>query len=151
LFQGGTLVNNTIADNGDIGVLATAVTNTASISLTNNIIVSHTVGISVSEEATATVRYTLWHGNGTDIAGPGVITHTHPVFGAPAFVDPSMHDYHITIGSAARDAGDPAGVPPAPDHDADGVARPQGMAVDLGAYEWRGYWLSLPLVAKDSP
>jgi hypothetical protein len=34
------------------------------------------VGISVTEGAEATVSYTLWHGNGTDIAGDGVITHT---------------------------------------------------------------------------
>ncbi len=35
--------------------------------------------------AAATLRYTLWHGNGTDIAGAGAISHTHPVTGAPAF------------------------------------------------------------------
>jgi parallel beta-helix repeat protein len=141
----GTLTNNTLYDNGEIGVL---VGGGAPLTLTNNIIVSHTVGISVTEGATATVRYTLWHDNDTDIGGGGTISHTQPVYGDPAFVAPSGHDYHLTIGSAARDAGDPAGVPPAPDHDRDDVARPQGMAVDIGAYEWRGYYQYLPLVAK---
>jgi hypothetical protein len=94
------------------------------------------------------VDYTLWHDNGVDIGGAGLVTQTHPVTGSPAFVDPSADDYHLTIGSAARDAGDPAGVPPAPDHDADGVIRPQGAAADIGAYEWKGYWKRLPLVLK---
>ncbi|MBM3135440.1 MAG: hypothetical protein FJZ89_09220, partial [Chloroflexi bacterium] len=144
LPQGGTVVNNTIANNGDIGVLVTGST----LTLTNNIVVSHTVGISVTEGATATVSYTLWHGNDTDITGTGTFTHTHPVTGSPAFVNPAADDYHLTLASAARDRGDPAGVPPAPDHDADGVSRPQGPAVDLGAYEWRGHWWYLTLVTK---
>jgi hypothetical protein len=70
------------------------------------------------------------------------------VYGAPAFADPAAGDCHLTIASPARDAGDPAGVPPAPDHDADGVARPQGPAVDIGAHEWKGWWQSLPLVMR---
>jgi photosystem II stability/assembly factor-like uncharacterized protein len=143
----GVVVNNTLVGNGDTAILVDQ-WNITPITLTNNIVVSHTVGISVTEGATATVRYTLWNGNGTDIAGGGTISHTHPVTGAPAFVDPAADDYHIGVGSAARDAGDPAGVPPAPDHDADGVARPQGPAVDLGTYEWRGHWWYLPLVFK---
>ena len=73
---------------------------------------------------------------------------THPVIGDPAFVDPAADDYHLTIASAARDAGDPAGVPPAPSHDADNVPRPQGPRVDIGAYEWKGHWLHLPMVFR---
>jgi len=68
------------------------------------------------------------------------------VTGAPDFVDPEAGDYHIDNGSVARDAGDPTGVTPAPNHDSYGVSRPQGLQVDLGAYEWRGYWLYFPLV-----
>ncbi len=94
------------------------------------------------------MRYTLWDGNDTDIDGGGVVTHTHPVSGDPAFVAPSDHDYHLTIDSAAGDAGDPAGVPPAPKLDPDGITRPHGMAVDISAYEWQGYYQYLPLVAK---
>jgi hypothetical protein len=152
LFLGQTrrtaVTNNTLAGNsGNSGVFVGPL-NDPPIVFTNNIVVSHTEGIRV-DEATLTVRYTLWHGNDTNIAGSGTITHTHPVTGTPAFADPAVDDYHITIGSAARDAGDPAGVPPAPPTDRDDVPRPQGLAVDLGAYEWRGYWLYLPLAMKD--
>ena len=120
----------------------------SNVTLVNTILVGHSVGISVGQGTTATVRYTLWQGNDTDIGGTGLVTHTHPVIGNPAFVDPAVDNYHLTAVSAARDAGDPAGVPPAPDHDADGVLRPQGPAVDLGAYEWQGHLLYLPLVYK---
>jgi hypothetical protein len=146
----GVVVNNTLAGNGDTAILVDQ-WNITPITFTNNIVVSHTVGITVTEGATATVRYTLWGGNGTDIAGGGTISHTHPLTGSPAFVNPAADDYHLTIGSAARDAGDPAGVPPAPPVDLDGVSRPQGPAVDLGAYEWRGHWLYLPLAFKRWP
>jgi hypothetical protein len=79
------------------------------------------------------------------------------VTGNPALVNAAAGDYHLSLASAARDAGDPAGVPPAPNHDADGMDRPQGPAVDLGAYEWFGSWLypskysgpRLPLVTKE--
>jgi len=145
--QGGVVTNNTLAGNSDAAILVDQ-WNITPITLTNNIVVSHTVGISVTEGATATVRYTLWHGNDTDIGGGGVISHTHPVTGVPAFKNPAAGDYHIGVGSAAVNAGDPAGVPPAPPVDRDGVARPQGLAVDLGAYEWRGHWWYLPLMFK---
>jgi hypothetical protein len=144
--QDGAVVNNTVIDNGHHGITAGGLNTT--LSLVNNIVVSHTVGLVVQERVTATVRYTLWRGNGAGITGSGVVSHTHPVTGSPAFADAASRDYHLTSGSAARDAGDPAGVPPAPNYDADGVARPQGPAVDLGAYEWRGYLRYLPLVAR---
>jgi photosystem II stability/assembly factor-like uncharacterized protein len=144
----GVVTNNTFSRNGDTGILV-GPGSTPNITITNNIVVNHTVGISVTEGVSATVRYTLWDANGTDIAGGGVISHTHPVTGAPAFADPAGHDYHLTGFSAAIDSGDPTGVPPAPPQDLDGVTRPQNLRVDLGAYEWRGSRLFFPLMYKN--
>ena len=146
MAERGVVTNNTFAGNSDSAIFNYEWT--TPVTFTNNIVVNHTVGISVSERSTATVRYTLWHGNGVDIAGPGTVNQTHPVTGDPAFADAAAHDYHLTTASAALDAGDPAGVPPAPPEDLDGVSRPQGPDVDLGAYEWRGRWQYLPLVMK---
>jgi hypothetical protein len=113
--EGGVVTNNTFAENSDAAIVVA--TWTTPVTFTNNIVVSHTVGISVSQESTATVRYTLWDGNGANIAGPGAISQTHPVTGTPGFARPADDDYHLTVGSAAINAGDPAGVPPAPDRD----------------------------------
>ncbi|MBI4557819.1 MAG: right-handed parallel beta-helix repeat-containing protein [Candidatus Hydrogenedentes bacterium] len=55
------------------------------------------------------------------------------VEGAAAFVNASNADFHLTADSPARDAGLATD---APEVDFDGVARPQGSAVDVGAYEF---------------
>jgi len=74
------------------------------------------------------------------------------VFGVPAGL--AAGDYRLGAGSAAIDAGDQAGVPPAPPVDMDGDARPIAGRVDIGADEsyergaWRWY---LPLVANFGP
>ena len=50
----------------------------------------------------------------------------------PLFVDATAHDYHLQAGSPAIDHG---AVSLAPAADADGLPRPQGAGVDVGAYE----------------
>lgn len=149
----GVLTNNTLAENaGGSGQGIHIQTEYAAITLTNNIIVSHTVGVTVEAGATVWANYTLWHGNGTDVGGPGTWTNAHPVYGDPCFVDPAGGDYHILAGSAARDTGDPVGVPPAPSTDIDGDTRPLGLHVDIGADECLivyDHYLFLPLVLKN--
>ena len=58
---------------------------------------------------------------------------------AGLFVDAATGDYHLASGSAAIDAGVAAfeGID-APPHDHDGMVRPQGSSLDVGAYEMSG-------------
>ena len=119
--------------------------------MTNTILVSHTVGISVTAGSTATLEGTLWGSgswaNGTDWGGEGsIITGTVNLWSDPAFVDPDGGDYHLGSASAAIDAGVEAGVT----EDIDGDTRPVGAAPDTGADEF-GTRLYLPLVLKNHP
>lgn len=115
--------------------------------LTNTILVGHTVGITVAQGNTATLEATLW-GNTTDWAGAGSITTgTVNLWGAPAFVDPDVGDYHIGPGSAAIDAGVDAGV----NDDMDGDPRPMGLGYDIGADEAWWWCRYLPLVMRTYP
>jgi hypothetical protein len=61
------------------------------------------------------------------------------------FVNPSVWNYHLTVGSAAIDAGVDAGVTT----DIDGDTRPQGNGYDIGADEFRQWYVYLPLVMKN--
>jgi hypothetical protein len=61
---------------------------------------------------------------------------THSIIALPAalFVDVAADDYHLPLSSPARDAGTTTTLADAP-ADRDGVPRPQGAGVDIGAYE----------------
>ena len=119
--------------------------------MTNTLLVSHTVGLSVAENNTATLQATLWGSgawaNGTDYTGAGSITTgTVNVWDDPRFVNPDAGDYHILPTSAAVDAGVDAGVTADAAVDAgvdagvtadiDGDARPYGNGYDMGADEF---------------
>jgi hypothetical protein len=153
------LLHTTIARNGSVS-LATGgggdgsgvyITGTAStVALTNTILVSHTVGITVAADNTATLEATLWStdtwANLADWGGAGtIITGTINLWDDPDFVDPDGGDYHIGPNSAAIDAGVDVGV----DDDIDGDPRPQGEGYDLGADEFI-YHVYLPLVLRNS-
>jgi len=131
-----TLVGSAVRQQGDgISVTVPGVT----ITLVNNIVVSHNVGITATPGATLIVSYTLLWGNGSDpISGTGVLT-TSPLFAAPA-----QQDYHLLPGSPAVDAGIDVGVT----GDVDGDHRPIGAFPDVGADEVR-FRVFLPLVLRD--
>lgn len=144
-----TIVNNTLyANAGEGGVNLRQWT--TPITLTNNLVVSHTTGIAV-ESGAAALRYTLYHANGVDAGGAGDIDEQHAITGAPAFVDAANSDFHLLPTSAAIDAGDPAGVPPAPPVDIEDFPRPLGLRVDTGAYEWHGPQTFLSVISRQTP
>jgi len=104
------------------------------------------IGIHMPAATDIVVRNNIvLHGNGFDIraSGPAQIDHNlcrdsvceshgDPMFVNPT-LDPATWDYRLKAGSAAIDWGSSVD---APANDMAGVARPQGAARDLGAYEY---------------
>ncbi|MFO7743725.1 MAG: NosD domain-containing protein [Anaerolineae bacterium] len=142
----GVLVNNTIAENklGDAGE-GVWIGQFSAITLTNNIIVSHAVGITNTIPASATVAadHTLFYGNGTNY-GSGVGSTTEISGSDPLFENPAEWDYHLQPGSPAIDAGTTISWVIA---DIDGDRRPIGVGYDIGADEF-GWSIYLPVVLR---
>jgi hypothetical protein len=124
----GELAHNTIAENLDGDGIGLYVNSNSDVLLHNNIIISHTVGITNADTAGSSVSatYTLFEGNGMDY-GAGV-TSSNEVPG-PAMLLPN---YHIGGGSGAINT---ATTLSWVTNDVDGDARPFGAAPDVGADE----------------
>jgi hypothetical protein len=136
----GNLAHNTIAENSSGDGVGVYVDLNSEVKLSNNIIVSHSVGITVADPGVSTVSadHTLFEGNGLNY-GAGV-TSINAVAG-PAALMPA--NYHLTSGSGAIDhAVALAWVT----RDIDGDPRPLGVAPDVGADEAR--FVYLPLVLR---
>jgi hypothetical protein len=146
----------TLASSGNVEILHTTVAGptqssgaalsilSGTVGITNSVIASHTVGISLTA-GTAHEDYNLFFGNGTNVVG-GASAGGHSLSGDPRFADPQAGDYHLAFGSVARDAGTDAGV----SVDVDGDARPQGSGFDIGFDEAIGAVLKiyLPLLRR---
>jgi hypothetical protein len=118
----------------------------STVALTNTILVSHLVGIEVTEGCTATLESTLWYSNTADWDGAGtIVTGTHNTWGDPLF---DTDGYHLLDGSAAIDQGVDAGVTT----DVDGEIRPVGLGYDIGADEFyvgEQHNVYLPLILRN--
>lgn len=106
------------------------------VTLVNTILVSHTLGISVTTQSTVTLDGTLWGsgvwGNLTDYAGEGtIITGTANVWEEPKFVAYDEGNYHISLLSAAINKGIYTDVV----KDIDDDLRSQDKKPDIGADE----------------
>jgi hypothetical protein len=140
-------VHTTIARNG--GQSGIRLVGQSAVALTNTILASHTVGVSVIEGSTGTLAATLWGSgawaNQEDWGGGGSLeTGSHNYQHDPAFVAPDAGDYHIGPGSGALDRGLGSRI----FEDIDGDPRPIGAAPDLGADEiWQ---LRLPLTLRSA-
>ena len=126
-------------DSSGIYAITSFSADSTTIVLTNTILVSHTLGITVGTGSSVTVEGMVWGAgvwaNATDWGGSGtVVVGTANVWGDPAFVDPDNGDYHIRPSSAAVDAGVDAGSTPLCSHDIDGDLRTDGRP-DIGADE----------------
>jgi parallel beta-helix repeat protein len=140
------LLHTTVARNGGgdgSGIYVASISSgSRGVALTNTILISQTVGITVTAGNTATLDSVLWYSNTTNHGGSGLITVANEYTGDPAF---AADGYHLTAISAAIDNGVDAGV----DEDIEGDPRPQSDGYDLGADEFVCR-IFLPLVLKAS-
>jgi hypothetical protein len=132
---GSTIINNTIADNVNTLLDAVGGMQVSGVEavLKNNIFWNNgdddffggLVGNTLAElsEETVGISYSLID----DYAGQASNIYTDPLF-----VSAADNDYHLSDASPAIDAGTGDG---APSVDLDEISRPQGAAVDMGAYE----------------
>jgi hypothetical protein len=154
------VVNNTIVGSGEVGSGYGVYLRSSSDcnppycttgDIINNIVVSYAVGILGSGPITPVIDYNdMWANVTAEYSMPGgVVLGIHNISLNPLFVDPAIGDYHLQDGSPCVDAGDPAGVPPAPSMDIDGNPRPVGARVDIGADEYVAASVYLPSVLKN--
>lgn len=138
------LVHATIARNG--GQSGIYLVGQSTVALTNTILASHTVGIDVTGESTATLAATLWGSgawaNREDWDGEGTLeSGSRNYWDSPAFKAPDAGDYRIGPRSGAIDRALSTWI----SSDIDGDPRPLGPAPDLGADEIRQVHLPLAL------
>jgi len=135
------LLNNTIAFNSAEGV---QLSNACTVLVRNNIIVSNGLGIvDLDDQAGVTIDHNDVWNIGENYRN--VLTGTGDISADPLFVDVVNGDYHLQVDSPCIDAGTSVG---APAHDIEGT--PRDAAPDIGAYEWAGFRIFLPLVLRNS-
>ena len=125
----GILANNTLANNNGQGIRSAS-----PLMLTNNIVMGHTTGISLTATVPVSATCNDFFSNTIDQRG-------FTLDATNLAVDPLLDsNYHLTGGSSLMDAGGRAN---APAHDIDGEPRPmQGTSelfrFDIGADEYTG-------------
>jgi basic membrane protein A len=130
------LVHSTIARNSGGSGVGLYVTEHASsgvfsaVTLTNTILVDHSIGISVTGGNALTANTLLWYNTPLTVSSSptAVVTILNDWIADPSF---TADGYHLRIGSPAIDAGVPAAVI----RDVDGDPRPYGNGLDIGADE----------------
>ena len=132
------IANNTFAGNGTGGWgggIAVDSREARNVVVRNNVVSGHpSFGILVSlalPPGAVTVDHNLIDAF-VGTAEEGETRGTDAVEADPLFVAPAAHDYRLGAGSPAIDRGNPDRAPAA---DFDGVPRPQGAGIDLGAFE----------------
>jgi hypothetical protein len=114
--------------------------------LVNNIIVENE-GFGLVADATndpQAANNDLWHNTGGNYSGcePGV----DDISADPLFLDRGAGNFRLPSRSPCIDAGTSVG---APATDFDGVLRPQGQEVDMGAYELGAQKVYLPVMLHE--
>ena len=138
------VVNNTIASNGQDGVVFHR--SAAQVRFANNTVVENAgYGlVCVGEPVLQAANNDLWANAIRDYDGcPEGID---DISADPVFVNRAAPDFHLAFASPCVDAGTSEG---APTTDIEGIARPQGEGVDIGAHELWYQRIYLPLTLRE--
>ena len=139
-----TVVNNTIAYNLYDGLFVWEVTAPVAI---NNIAFNNGTAYDwacdINADGGGQILVADYNNAGTYCND--AVTGTHDISGDPLFVDVANGNYHLQVGSPCIDAGTSDG---APDTDFDGM--PRDAMPDIGAYEWTGFRIFLPLTLRNA-
>jgi predicted GH43/DUF377 family glycosyl hydrolase len=157
-FASFTMINSLVVGNSGSPAIHG---NSASMTLTNVTVAGNGPdgGCWLNDSHATILNSIVWEEKGLDIGvdGSGAYTITYSdvedgvlpgagnIDADPLFVDAANDDYHLKPGSPCIDAGTQAGAPAA---DIEGTARDDNP--DMGAYEWTGFRIFLPLVLRDS-
>ena len=135
-----TIARNTGGDGSGVYVMKFEAAYSA-VAMTNTILASHTVGISVTGGNTVTVDGALWYGTAITVSQSitAMVTAQNQHTGDPAF---AQDGYHLTAHSAAINVGVDADL----SSDIDG--QPRDAQPDTGADEYVEWPVYLPLVSK---
>ncbi len=132
-------MNSTIADNNPQGHQAILIWST-DLGVTNSIMWNNALNVQADPPCTDCVKVSYSDIEGECSwcdAGQGNID------ADPRFIDPANDSYRVRTGSPCIDTGTPAG---APVDDIEGT--PRDSQPDMGAYEWKGYRIFLPLTLR---
>ena len=137
------VVNNTIHENGGHGLVFNK--SALQVRLTNNIVSANGgYGLVCLTEGPLSSHNDLWINAAGGYSGctPGLTD----ISADPLLLDPAAGDFHLAFGSPCIDAGTGTD---APSTDIEGVARPLGGGVDIGAHE-QGHWrIYLPVALRE--
>jgi hypothetical protein len=132
-----TIVNSTIADNNPQGAQAVLLWS-GNLTITNSIMWNNALSLQGDPPCPTCFAVTY-----SDIQGGW--TGVGNIDADPHFLDAVSGDYHLEGNSPCIDGGTPVGAPAA---DLEGT--PRDAAPDIGAYEWRGFRVFLPLTVRNS-
>ena len=133
-FGTSTLTNTTIVSNTAPAGTGGGITNYDTTQLKNSIVANNTGGNCATFSAPTSLGHNLESGTDCAFNGPGDLQSTNPMLG-PLVNNGGQTETHALLpGSPAIDAGDNVGCPAT---DQRGVSRPQGLACDIGAYEFQ--------------
>jgi predicted outer membrane repeat protein len=124
--------------------------NQANITLSNTIVVSHSIGIARASSSTLAGSYNDMFANSTDqtiSATPTALSLTNPLNIEPRFNGLIAHDFHLAADSPLIDMGNPGGNYTG-QLDMDGQAMPVGLGPEIGADEFYKYRNHLALARR---